>query len=159
MKEKGLNSDSTMESVHIKKLCVGCLSRLELTRWQHARMRWASERGMGKNKVWHDTRALPRLANRIKIGGSLYWIIRGAFSVRQTITDFSSLRDERGMAMCRIWLSPKLMPVVAQRHRPFQGWRYLSEQDAPQDLYDEHATSELDEERELNEMLVELGLV
>ena len=45
------------------------------------------------------------------------------------------------------------------RHRPFQGWRYLMEQDVPKDLYDEHATSELDEERELNEMLGELGLV
>ena len=157
--KEGLDSKAIMERVHIKKLCVGCFSRSELARWQSARIRWASERGMGKNKVWHDTRALPKLANRIKIGGSLYWIIRGAFAVRQTITDFSSIRDERGMTMCRIWLSPKLMPVVAQKHRPFQGWRYLTEEDAPQDLYDEHATSELDEERELNEMLVELGLV
>ncbi len=148
-----------MERVHIKKLCVGCFSRLELARWQKARMRWAEARGMGKNKVWHDTRALPKLANRIKIEGSLYWIVRGAFSVRQTITDFASIRDERDMAMCRIWLSPTLVPVVAQRHRPFQGWRYLNEEDAPRDLYDEHATSELDEERELNEMLSELGLV
>ena len=60
--------------------------------------------------------------------------------------------------MCRIWLSPQLMPVVAQKHRPFQGWRYLTEEDAPRDLYDEHSTSELDEDREMNEMLVELGL-
>lgn len=158
-KLEGIVWEIAMERVHIKKLCVGCFSRVELARWQRAKMRWAKENGMGENKVWHDTRALPKLANRIKVGGSLYWIIRGAFSARQTITDFSAIRDERGIKLCRIWLAPKLIPTVALRHRPFQGWRYLMEQDAPKDIYDEHATRELDEERELNEMLVELGLV
>ena len=31
-------------------------------------------------------------------------------------------------------MKPGLIPVFEKRHRPFQGWRYLEEKDAPLDL-------------------------
>ena len=31
-------------------------------------------------------------------------------------------------------LDRKLVPVARRHHRPFQGWRYLDEADAPRDL-------------------------
>jgi hypothetical protein len=66
-------------------------------------------------------------------GGSIYWIIRGQIRVRQLVTGFSRERDESGRRFCRIEIDERLVPTVARPWRPFQGWRYLSPADAPED--------------------------
>jgi len=64
------------------------------------------------------------------IGGSLYWIVKHQLIARSTILRFEE--DERGHCLIRL-----ADPIVAIRVRPkraHQGWRYLTEADAPADL-------------------------
>ena len=64
------------------------------------------------------------------VGGSLYWIIRHRLVARSGILGFDI--DEEGK--CRIRLSADLVPVRGTPKRAHQGWRYLSDTDAPVDL-------------------------
>jgi hypothetical protein len=42
-----------------------------------------------------------------------------------------------GSACAAIVLDPALVPVEGRRTKPFQGWRYLSAEDAPADIQPE----------------------
>lgn len=75
------------------------------------------------------TRYLPKRHEEM-IGGSLYWIFEHALIGRSPIVRFSQREDGRW----HIHLEPRLIPVVTQPKRAHQGWRYLSEEDAPRDL-------------------------
>jgi hypothetical protein len=66
--------------------------------------------------------------------GSLYWVIQGVIRCRQQILGFESASDAEGKAFCLIRLDPPLIAVAPTRRRPFQGWRYLTPEDAPRDL-------------------------
>lgn len=67
-------------------------------------------------------------------GGSLYWVIKGAILVRQPIAGFDEGKKDDGSPCCMILLEPALIPVRPVPRRPFQGWRYLTADDAPPDL-------------------------
>lgn len=147
-------------NVHLKKLCVGCRSIAELERSHKARMAWGAENNMPEGRVWHDTRHFPRRAGQLKLSGSLYWIIKGYFSVRQTITDFQEVPDPEGRPLCRIFLNPTLIKVDPYPCRPFQGWRYLLAEDAPQDMGKEDAEQLKNEgSMEVARELASLGLL
>ena len=64
------------------------------------------------------------------IGGSLYWIIEHAIVARSEILGFEQREDRRWT----IRLAPKLILVHPRAKRAHQGWRYLEEGDAPEDL-------------------------
>jgi hypothetical protein len=66
-------------------------------------------------------------------GGSIYWIIRGQIRVRQRVTGFRGERDANGRRYCLIEVDERLVPTLSRAWRPFQGWRYLSPEDAPAD--------------------------
>jgi hypothetical protein len=66
-------------------------------------------------------------------GGSIYWIIRGRIRVRQRVIGFRSERDVNGRRYCLIDVDANLVPTLSRPWRPFQGWRYLSPEDAPAD--------------------------
>ena len=70
-------------------------------------------------------------------GGSIYWVIRGHIRVRQRVTGFRSERDDNGRRYCLIEVDEILVPTLSRAWRPFQGWRYLSPEDAPADRSDE----------------------
>jgi hypothetical protein len=44
--------------------------------------------------------------------------------------------DDEGRRTTLLVLDPVLVRTVAMPHRPFQGWRYLTPDDAPPDLGD-----------------------
>jgi hypothetical protein len=75
------------------------------------------------------TRYLPKRHAEM-IGGSLYWIIEHAIVARSEIQRFEQRDDGRWT----IVLAPRLVLVHPRAKRAHQGWRYLEEADAPQDL-------------------------
>ena len=92
-----------------------------------------------RGKIIHVTRSFPRRAEEILpqnggAGGSIYWVIKGKMCARQLIDEFIEVEREDGGVSCGIVMKPGLIPVFEKRHRPFQGWRYLEEKDAPLDL-------------------------
>ncbi|MFD1881370.1 DUF1489 family protein [Paracoccus pacificus] len=115
-----------MTFVHLAKLCVGADSPADLERWIASR--W------GGGTATHVTRMWPRRADEILAGGSLYWVFKGVMSARQRIIGLDQVTGEDGINRCAIRLDPTLVRVMAVPRRPFQGWRYLSADDAPPDL-------------------------
>jgi hypothetical protein len=116
-------------ALHLLKLAVGIENIDDLRRIRAAR---TAERGGN----WVYTRNQPRRGQEILAGGSIYWIIRGHVRVRQLVSGFRSERDGNGRRYCLIEVDPRLVPTVPRPWRPFQGWRYLSREDAPADLRD-----------------------
>jgi hypothetical protein len=112
--------------LHLLKLAVGIEDIDHLRRIRAARQ---AERGGS----WVYTRNHPRRAQEVLAGGSIYWIIRGQIRVRQQVMGFRSDRDDNGRRYCLIEVDPKLVPTLRRPWRPFQGWRYLSPADAPED--------------------------
>lgn len=82
----------------------------------------------------HVTRMWPKRAEELLDGGSLYWVIKGEVLLRQTILGLDEQIGQDGIRRCKIRMKPELMRTSPQRRRPFQGWRYLKSEDAPQDL-------------------------
>lgn len=120
-------------TLHLKKLCVGVESPEQLEGWMPQRLDRA-ERELGRRVLWHVTRQVPKRAPEIVDGGSLYWVMNGRLRARQPIHDLREIRDSEGRRACVIELAPELIRVSATPHRPFQGWRYLSPEDAPADV-------------------------
>lgn len=119
--------------LHLVKLCVGADSLEDLESWigeRLAAMRTAGE----KPEQRHTTRMIPKRAEELLDGGSLYWVIRGNVQVRQRLLDIQSFRDKDGIQRCHLVLDPVLAPTEWQPRRAFQGWRYLRLADAPCDL-------------------------
>ena len=112
--------------LHLLKLAVGIEN---LDQLRHIRAARQAERGGS----WVYTRNHPRRAQEVLAGGSIYWIIRGQIRVRQLVTRFSRECDENGRRYCRIEIDERLVPTLPRPWRPFQGWRYLSSADAPED--------------------------
>jgi hypothetical protein len=119
--------------LHLLKLCVGCDSTAELEEWIARRLRDARKHGRPAEHV-HVTRMMPKRADELTAGGSLYWVIRGEILCRQTLMRVDAFRDKEGVSRCRLVLKPKLVLVEPRAFRPFQGWRYLAGKDAPADL-------------------------
>ncbi len=111
-------------SLHLLKLCVGCESVEDLAAWRRAHPRKACV---------VPTRQTPRRAEELLDGGSLFWVFKGAILCRQTILGVRTI-GEGPARRCAIELDPDLVRVAPAPRRPFQGWRYLSPEDAPDDL-------------------------
>lgn len=47
---------------------------------------------------------------------------------------FDEVIGSDGIRRCAFVLEPKLIRTTVAKRRPFQGWRYLNPQDAPNDL-------------------------
>ena len=75
------------------------------------------------------TRYLPKRHEEM-VGGSLYWILDHTIKARSPIREFEQRKDGRWT----IWLEPQLILVHPAPKRAHQGWRYLTEENAPRDL-------------------------
>ncbi|MGB0505466.1 MAG: DUF1489 family protein [Pikeienuella sp.] len=141
-----------MAKLHLLKLCVGVESPEELAVWQARRM------AAGMKAPNHTTRMWPRRAAELLDGGSLYWVMKGRIASRQRITSLDEVIDEEGIRRCKIVMSPELIRVASTPKRAFQGWRYLTAEDAPRDLglVSETAT---DLPAELSEELARIGVI
>ena len=141
--------------LHLLKLCVGADSIADLERWVEERVRERVSQGHPPRSR-HITRMVPTRSAEILDGGSLYWVIKGQLAARQRILEIEPFVDADGIGRCRLWLEPDVAPVSPRPMRPFQGWRYLQEKDAPADL---KASGARDLPEELRRALGELGLL
>ncbi|WP_366555172.1 DUF1489 family protein [Aquibaculum sediminis] len=119
-----------MASLHLIKLSVGSESIESLRHWQERRL-------ARHGRLWHATRMMPRRKDELlapQAPGSIYWVIRGVIQARQQLVGIESGADEEGRSMTLLLLDPTLVPVEPTPKRPFQGWRYLLPEQAPQDL-------------------------
>jgi hypothetical protein len=119
--------------LHLLKLCVGCDSIADLEAWIAAEARLAARRGR-PHAQRHTTRMVPKRADEIVGGGSLYWVIKGRIACRQKIRAIEPFVDPAGIGRCDLVLDQPVIPVAPRPFRPFQGWRYLEAKDAPPDL-------------------------
>ena len=112
--------------LHVIKLCVGCDTVEELLTWRatsfHADEPWTLR-----------TRHTPRRAAEIIGEGSLYRVYKGAILSRQRILEINTV-IEGGRKHCEMILDTAVVRTVPTPRRPFQGWRYLPQSDAPADL-------------------------
>lgn len=119
--------------LNLVKLCVGVDAVEDLQA--------SIDRGLADKKrrgveviQFHTTRMIPKRADELVNGGSLYWVIKGNIQVRQHIEEIRPFTDAAGISRCRIVLEPRLVMTEWQPRRAFQGWRYLTVADAPADL-------------------------
>ncbi len=117
------------KSVHLVKLSVGTESVEGLALWQ------SSDRAQGSDGLpRHVTRMWPKRSDDLLNGGSIYWVIKGFIQCRQRIVRLDEVDHGDGIRRCAIVLEPGLIRTTTAQKRPFQGWRYLSPDDAPADL-------------------------
>jgi hypothetical protein len=121
-------------TLNIIKLCVGCDSIDDLAAWQASRLAQQRTAGNKKPRLYHTTFQSPKRQEELLDGGSLYWVIKGVISVRQPLTGFGEGTKENGSPCCLFYLKNELIQVRPTPRRPFQGWRYLTSDDAPPDL-------------------------
>ena len=122
------------------------------------RLKERRDSGEKRPQPFHRTRMTPKRADELLDGGSLYWVIRGQVAARQEIRALEPFKGDDGVKRCQIVLGRKLVSVMPRRMRPFQGWRYLREPDAPADIQAGLGeTAQMPEE--LRRELRELGLL
>src|SRR3954465_13580083 len=120
--------------LHLIKLSVGTDSIEDLEDWIKLKLAEQKKRGVKKLERFHTTRMVPKRAEEILAGGSIFWVIRGEILCRERILDIRPFTDKEGVGRCRLIREPKCVPVRPRPYRAFQGWRYLTEKDAPPDL-------------------------
>lgn len=114
-------------AIHMVKLCVGADDVQDLREWQ-ARVMQTYPAPV------HHTRMMPKRAEELADGGSIYWVIKRLIQVRQRIIDVREITDRGGRKACELVFDKELVPVEPRPKKPFQGWRYLQLKDAPLDL-------------------------
>jgi hypothetical protein len=143
--------------LHLIKLCVGCDSVKDLQDWIRQKQKERRKRGQAREHL-HRTRMVPKRADELTEGGSLYWVIRGQVMCRQRLLDVRPFVDREGVGRCYLALDPKLVLVEPRPYRAFQGWRYLAHADAPRDL-DRAAPGARDMPETMRRELRDLGLL
>jgi hypothetical protein len=113
--------------LHLIKLSVGVKDIAHLEAIQ-------ARRAKADPPLRHQTRMVPKRAAEIEDGGSIYWVIAGFVQVRQRILAVREDSWDDGTACTGLVLDPKLVQVAARPVKPFQGWRYLTPEAAPEDL-------------------------
>lgn len=144
-------------TLHLVKLCVGVDTIDELTAHIGERLAVLKARGEPAEQL-HTTRMVPKRAEELLEGGSLYWVIKGNVQARQRLLDIRPFTDGEGISRCRLVLEPVVRPTEWQPRRAFQGWRYLKAQEAPRDLAGE-GEGILDLPPEMRRELASLGLL
>lgn len=144
-------------ALHLIKLCVGADSIEDLREWVSERSLIAIAAGMEPHSS-HITRMVPKRDQDLLDGGSLYWVIKGQVQARQRLLGIKTFTDADGISRCELVLGPEVVETELQPRRAFQGWRYLTEDDAPRDLMN-MGDGTADLPLELRRELAELGLL
>lgn len=134
--------------VHLIKLAVGCDGIDALKAFQAARL-------AAFGHVFHLTRAVPKRADALTAGGSIYWVIKGSIAARQRVLAVETDQDDEGRPRCRLILDAEVVEVESRPCKPFQGWRYLEPDAAPPD----RRPGETEPPPEMAEELRRLGLI
>ncbi|PCJ59865.1 MAG: hypothetical protein COA65_05335 [Rhodospirillaceae bacterium] len=115
-------------TLHLVKMAVGVKSIDHLAAVQSRRM------PVDGKPLHVRTRNMPRRADAILDGGSIYWVIKGYIRARQRILGLDRKTDAEGRSYCEIRLDRELVKTQLIPRKPQQGWRYLEEAGAPGDL-------------------------
>lgn len=118
-------------TLHLIKLSVGTENMADLAAWQKARLKDMKAKGKTPELI-HVTRQMPKRADELLDGGSIYWVINGWVVARQKLVELREMKV-KGVPHCGLVLGKKLVPVEPRQRRAFQGWRYLDAKDAPKD--------------------------
>tara|TARA_B100000902_G_C27009699_1_gene764135 strand:+ start:174 stop:581 length:408 start_codon:yes stop_codon:yes gene_type:complete len=89
-----------------------------------------------ERKLVHVTRMWPKRENELLAGGSLYWVFKGLILARQEILGLEEIIGSDHIKRCGIVLSEKIVKTSPKPKRAFQGWRYLTCDQAPPDVGD-----------------------
>ena len=141
-------------TIHLIKLSVGPESLQDLIDWQQQRLR--DQRRKKQPELMHITRHMPKRADEVLDGGSIYWVIKGWLCARQKLVELRPLKIE-GVSHCGLIYDPEMIRVRPRQQRPFQGWRYFDPKSAPADL--KRGAKDPDMSDELWRELNALGLV
>src|SRR6202035_4806520 len=144
--------------LHLIKLAVGCESVKELKGWVAERMATAKKKGLPLRHI-HITRMTPKRDEEILAAGCLTWQIKGESAAREKFIASEPFRDKDGIGRCRLVMQPKVIAVSPRPMRPFQGWRYFTEDAAPPDLTRAAAGSIATMPEPLRRELRDLGLL
>ncbi len=117
--------------LNLIKLAVGAADPAALTAHQQSRSQRTGAHG-GRPYFW--TRNHPRRADEILNGGSVYWVMSGVLLCRQRIVGFVPDQRDNGTPCISVVLDSPVTAVMPRLVRAFQGWRYLTAADAPDDL-------------------------
>ena len=134
--------------LHLLKLCVGADTLDD-------QIRSVAFRSRNGGQPFHTTRMVPKRVAELLDGGSLYWVIKGYVQGRQPLSDIVPVTGADGIRRCRLIFEPRIIATTWQPRRPFQGWRYLEQKDAPRDL----EAGEQAMDPDLGRALAELGLL
>jgi hypothetical protein len=145
-------------TLHLIKLCVGCDSVEELSTWQAERLRQMKRDGV-RPELFHRTFQTPKRRDELLDGGSLYWVIKGLVQARQRLVDIREGIKDDGSPCAMLILARRLIPVRPVPRRAFQGWRYLSADEAPVDIVGGKADGLAAMPPKLRKELAELGLI
>lgn len=132
-----------MAQLHMTRVAVGCADYPAL----EARIANYAQGG----EIRFATRFRPKRADEL-IGGKLHFIVRHMLVARVEILGFEDRSDGRVDIVC----VADLERVHPQPKRAHQGWRYLSDSDAPKGAGDASGIGELPPElyRELAELML-----
>lgn len=133
-----------MALLHMTRVAVGCGDYPSL----EARIVLRGEQG----KVRFTTRFKPKRADEL-IGGKLHFIVKHTLVGRVEILRFEDREDGRIDIVC----AARLERVHPQPKRAHQGWRYLTDADAPKGVDDGDGIGDLSPE--LYRELAELSLI
>ncbi len=146
--------------LHLIKLAVGCESSFkELKGWVAERCEERRRRRVYRCVPSNITRMTPKRVDELLAGGSLYWVIRGEIAAREKIVAILPFRDKDWIGRCRLLMQPKVIAVSPRPMRPFQGWRYLTDDAAPLDLGKSMAKSVAAMPEPMRRELRDLGLL
>jgi hypothetical protein len=144
--------------LHLIKLSVGSESVEDLAVWQAGRLRQMKQDGL-KPELFHRTFQMPKRRAELLDGGSIYWVIKGIVQARQRLIDLREGTRDDGTPCTLLILDKTLVQVRPTPRRAFQGWRYLTADDAPHDLTGIRRDDIADMPPKLRRELAELGLI
>ncbi len=121
------------QMLHMIKMAAGIRTVGELYERQAFMIASAKASGMGAIHM-PVTRFRPKRADEILDGGSLFWVFNKRVQLRQKIVEFREVETSDGIKKCGIVLEPPLINVELLPRKAFQGWRYLTAEEAPQDF-------------------------
>jgi hypothetical protein len=119
--------------LHMMKLAPGVQDRDMMQAWVDQERSYCLSQGLG-DTLFLGTKNVPKRAEELLQGGSIYWVWKSQVQARQVIRDITSKEDGNGKTYCLIELDPELIDVSPAPRRPFQGWRYAEVGSVPPDL-------------------------
>ena len=85
--------------LHLIKLSVGTDSVQDLEDWIKLKLKEKRRRGEKRPERIHTTRMVPKRAEQLLDGGSIYWVIRGEILCRERILAVRPIVDREGVAI------------------------------------------------------------